>query len=66
MMKIEEMPEQQRKEFEELYSQYWSYVYKYEVLHIEDFNPDKPWYARQDFSDQLYDEGMTIKVNHGY
>lgn len=66
MTKIEDMPTSQREEFEKLYLQYWTYIYKYEIGYIGDFNPNKPSYARQDFSDQLYDEGMTIKVNHGY
>ena len=60
------MGEEQSQEFEALYLAYWKYVYKYEVGHETDFTPDKPWYKRDDFKEQLKEEGMTIKVNEGY
>ena len=55
-----------KEEFEALYLAYWKYVYKYEVGHENDFEPDKPSYKRDDFRQQLEDEGMAIKVNGGY
>jgi hypothetical protein len=54
------------EDFEALYLVYWRYIYKYEVGYEEDFNPDKPTYKRDDFRQQLKDEGMAIKVNEGY
>lgn len=54
------------EEFESLYRAYWKYVYKYHVGHEEDFTPDTPWYKRNDFKEQLEEEGMAIKVNEGY
>jgi len=55
-------PKTQEQEFEELYLAYWRYVYKYEVKHIEGFNPDIPNYKRDNFIEQLCEEGMSIKV----
>ncbi len=56
----------QEQEFEELFNLYWKYVYKYEVGHPDDFNPNKPHYKRDEFRQQLYEEGMTIKISEGY
>ena len=58
--------DEKEKEFEALYLAYWRYVYKYEVGHEDHFDPDKPWYKRNDFKQQLEEEGMTIKVTQGY
>ncbi len=57
---------QQAEEFENLFQAYWKYVYKYCVGYEEYFTPDKPWCKRNDFKEQLEDEGMTIKVSEGY
>jgi hypothetical protein len=57
---------QQAVEFEALYLAYWRYIYKYEVGYEGDFRPDVPWYKRDEFKEQLHDEGMTIKVRDGY
>lgn len=56
----------QDSDFEELFLKYWEYVYKYEVKHSEDFNPDIPWYQRKDFKEQLEEEGLKIKIREGY
>lgn len=54
--------------FELLFLAYWHYVYQYEVGRLEDFNPDEPVYQcqRDDFMEQLVDDGMLIKVTQGY
>ena len=57
-----------KEEFEALYLAYYKFVYKWEVGHEEDFNPQKMEYpyTREDFKSVLYDEGHSIRVNHGY
>jgi hypothetical protein len=52
--------------FEALYYQYWKYVYEFEVGYVEDFEPDNRYCKREDFNQQLVEEGLTIKVNKGY
>ena len=60
--------EEQKKEFIELYEKFYKYVYKYEVGYEEDFDIDDPTYCTdmQHFEQDIYDEGMMIKVNEGY
>lgn len=56
-------------EFERIYNLYWSYVYKYEVGHEEDFNPNNESYFTHDrdcFKERMFEDGMAIKVNEGY
>jgi hypothetical protein len=54
--------------FEKLYIEYWSYVYEFEVGYKDNFNPDKRnrSFDRDSFKEQLYEDGMAIKVNDGY
>lgn len=59
------MEKEMEKDFETLYNSYWKYVYKWEVGHEEDFK-DMPIYHKNDFREQLSEEGMVIKVREGY
>jgi len=65
-IKLEDLGESQEEQFEKLFQLYWQYVYKYEVGYPEDWKPNDPWYKRNEFREQLEDEGMTIKVTEGY
>ena len=52
------------EKFEQLFKDYWLYVYEFEVGYPEDFKPEPPY--REDFKLRLYEDGMAIKVNEGY
>jgi len=75
------MSDEKRKEFDALYESYWRYVYKWEVGHEEDFDPNMKWPHKfdcnkpnvghehldpEEFNQQCYEHGMMIKVNAGY
>ncbi len=60
------MSPEQEKEFEALFLAYHAYIYKYEVGDPDGWEPDNRWHQREDFLEQLQDEGMTIKVREGY
>lgn len=61
------MSEQQIRHFEYLFDLYWKYVYEYEVGYMEHFNDKKKTdIDKEDFYEQLYNDGMYIKVNDGY
>ena len=58
----------QEQRFEQLYKDYWSYVFEFEVLYKNDFTPDKHHHFvnREDFRERLKEDGMVIKVTDGY
>jgi len=60
--------EEQKKEFAELYEKYYRYVYKWEVGHEDHYDVNKVIYQidMDNFSQELYDAGMCIKVVEGY
>ena len=62
----ESRTDEQRKEFEELYQMYYKYVYKYEVKHPDDFEPDNPVWQRRTFREELEETGFCIKRIDGY
>ena len=60
--------EEQKKDFIELYEKYYRYVYKYEVGHEDHYDVNNVIYQidMDNFSQELDDAGMSIKVVEGY
>lgn len=60
--------EEQKKDFIELYEKYYRYVYKYEVGHEDHYDVNNVIYQidMDNFSQELDDAGMCIKVVEGY
>jgi len=66
-LKGSDIIDEKQKDFEELFDKYYSYIYKYEIGYLKDFDEKEkaPW-KKKDFKYQLEEEGMAIKVNQGY
>jgi len=62
---MREISEEQQKELDELYEQYYTYLCKWYLRHPLD-ELSREWYHKKDFEENIEEESMHIKVSQGY
>lgn len=60
------MSPDQIADFEELYNKYHRYIYKYHVGYEHHFKKHEKWYSKNEFANDLEEQGLSIKIDYGY